>query len=206
MEQNNNLQEIQRLRAEQLLPIPPVETSEGAGTLPRAACVFRWREHVVRCQVAFLRVSGWLPTWAYDGSSRADSTCKHVDTEWIFEPRHGRTAQVHTRHADKRTRTADHPSTAMWSTGIPRSCSKVQSAFTSTFLGTAALDHAFRFRAGASWCHTSNDCVWETRWRITPPWDRQWKAQWRASHGSQGHSTPMREAPMEIDAVFGDKQ
>ena len=29
---NNNLQEIQRLRAEQFLPSPPVETSEGAGT------------------------------------------------------------------------------------------------------------------------------------------------------------------------------
>ena len=29
-EQNNNLQEIQRLRAEQRLPTPPVETSEGA--------------------------------------------------------------------------------------------------------------------------------------------------------------------------------
>ena len=29
-EQNNNLQEIQRLRAEQLLTVPPVEPSEGA--------------------------------------------------------------------------------------------------------------------------------------------------------------------------------
>ena len=36
MEQNNNLQEIQRLRAEQFLPTPPVETSEGAGTPPQA--------------------------------------------------------------------------------------------------------------------------------------------------------------------------
>ena len=46
------------------------------------------------------------------------------------------------RHVDKRTRTADHPNTAKRSTGIPRSCSKVQSAFTSTVLGTAARDHA----------------------------------------------------------------
>ena len=30
-EQNNNLHEIQRLRAEQLLAVPPVEPSEGAG-------------------------------------------------------------------------------------------------------------------------------------------------------------------------------
>ena len=35
-EENNNLQEIQRLRAEQLLPVPPVETSEGADTPPLA--------------------------------------------------------------------------------------------------------------------------------------------------------------------------
>ena len=36
-EQNNNVQEIQRLRAEQLLPVPPVETSEGPDTPPQAA-------------------------------------------------------------------------------------------------------------------------------------------------------------------------
>ena len=35
-EQNNNLQEIQRLGAEQLLPVPPVKTSEGADTPPQA--------------------------------------------------------------------------------------------------------------------------------------------------------------------------
>ena len=35
-EQNNNVQERQRLRAEQHLPTPPVETSEGAGTPPQA--------------------------------------------------------------------------------------------------------------------------------------------------------------------------
>ena len=35
-EQNDNLQEIQRLRAEQSLSTPPVETSEGAGTPPQA--------------------------------------------------------------------------------------------------------------------------------------------------------------------------
>ena len=52
-EPNNNLQEIQRLRAEQFLPTPPVETSEGANTGNscrarnhrhenwEAACVFR---------------------------------------------------------------------------------------------------------------------------------------------------------------------
>ena len=45
----------------------------------------------------------------------------------------------------KRTRTADHPTTAKRSTGIPRSCSKVQSAFASPFPGTAARDHAFDF-------------------------------------------------------------
>ena len=39
--------------------------------------------------------------------------------------------------------TADHPTTAKWSTGIPRPCSEVQSAFTSTFPGTAARAHAF---------------------------------------------------------------
>ena len=38
-----------------------------------------------------------------------------------FDPRNGRTAQVPARHVDKRTRTADHPTTAMRSTGIPRS-------------------------------------------------------------------------------------
>ena len=66
---------------------------------------------------------------------------------WIpsepFEPRHGRTAQVPARHVDKRTRTADHPTTAKLSTGIPRSCSKVQSVSASPFPGTAAGDHAF---------------------------------------------------------------
>ena len=35
-EQNNNLQEIQRLRAEQFLPTPPVEPSEGEGPPPPA--------------------------------------------------------------------------------------------------------------------------------------------------------------------------
>ena len=35
-EQNNNLQEIQKLRADQFLPTPLVETSEGAGTPPEA--------------------------------------------------------------------------------------------------------------------------------------------------------------------------
>ena len=35
-EQNNNLQEIQRLMAEQFLPTPPVEPSEGEGTPPPA--------------------------------------------------------------------------------------------------------------------------------------------------------------------------
>ena len=33
-EQSNNLQEIQRLRAEQLLTVPPVEPSEGADVPP----------------------------------------------------------------------------------------------------------------------------------------------------------------------------
>ena len=33
-EQSNNLQEIQRLRAEQVLTVPPVEPSEGAGVPP----------------------------------------------------------------------------------------------------------------------------------------------------------------------------
>ena len=39
---------------------------------------------------------------------------------WIpiepFEPGHGRTGQVPARHADKRIRTADHPTTVKWST------------------------------------------------------------------------------------------
>ena len=34
IEQNNNLQEIQRLRAEQLLTVPPVEPSGGADAPP----------------------------------------------------------------------------------------------------------------------------------------------------------------------------
>ena len=46
------------------------------------------------------------------------------------------------RHADKRTRTADHPTTAKQSADTPRSCSKVQSAFASPFPDTAARDHA----------------------------------------------------------------
>ena len=73
-EQNNNLQEIQRLRAEQFLPTPPVETSEGAGTPPQATPagrgiidtrigkppVFSGDESTwgLEFQVAFLRVSG----------------------------------------------------------------------------------------------------------------------------------------------------
>ena len=74
-EQNNNLQEVQRLRAEQLLPVPPVKTSEGADTPPQATPAGRgiidtrigkppvfsgdestwWR---LEFQVALLRVSG----------------------------------------------------------------------------------------------------------------------------------------------------
>ena len=35
--QNNNLQEIQRLKAEQFLPTPPVDPPEGVGPPPQAA-------------------------------------------------------------------------------------------------------------------------------------------------------------------------
>ena len=84
-----------------------------------------------------------LQFWTDDGSSKAGSTRIHGDPERTFEPRHGRTAQVAARHFDKRTRTADHRTKAKRSTGIPRSCSKVQSAFASPVPGTAIRDHAF---------------------------------------------------------------
>ena len=91
--------------------------------------------YVLMCQ--------WLtPTQPNDGRSRAGSARECVATKFTEEPRHGRTAQVSARNVDQRTRTVDHPTTAEWSTGIPRPCSKVQSAFAGTCLGTAARDHA----------------------------------------------------------------
>ena len=52
-EQHNNLQELQRLRAEQLLPTPPVEQPQappaGRGIIDenwKTACVYRRQEHV----------------------------------------------------------------------------------------------------------------------------------------------------------------
>ena len=70
----------------------------------------------------------------------------HADAWLPGEPvNHGRTAQVSDRHADQRTRTADYPTSAECSSRIPRPCSKVQTTFASTFSGTAARAHAFRF-------------------------------------------------------------
>ena len=45
-EQSNNLQEIQRLRAEQLLTVPPVEPSEGADAPPPTDWSFKLRSYV----------------------------------------------------------------------------------------------------------------------------------------------------------------
>ena len=82
-EQSNNLQEIQRLRAEQLLTVPPVEPSDGADVPPPTnpagrgiidtrigkPPVFSGDESTwgLEFQVAFLRVSGRPPTWTDDG-------------------------------------------------------------------------------------------------------------------------------------------
>ena len=66
-EQSNNLQEIQMLRAEQLLTVPPVEPSEGADAPPPTTPAGRGSRlcfQVTRArgatefQVAFLRDSG----------------------------------------------------------------------------------------------------------------------------------------------------
>ena len=95
-EQSNNLQEIQRLRAEQLFTVPPVEPSEGADvpptTTPSGRGIIDTRigkppvfsgDAVGRLefQVAFLRVSRRPPTWTDDGIRRAGSTRKCLDTE-----------------------------------------------------------------------------------------------------------------------------
>ena len=131
-EQNNNLQEIWRLRAEQLLTVPQVEPSEGADTPPQATPAGRG---IIDTRIGKpLLFSGDESTWE-DWSFKLRSYVSVVDLQLArmmeaaelaahantFEPRHGRTAQVLALHVDKRTRTADHPTTAKRSTGIPRS-------------------------------------------------------------------------------------
>ena len=65
--------------------------------------------------------------------------------------------QVSSRHVIQWLVAADHPTTAEGCASPPRLCSKVQSAFASTFLGTASRAHAFRFLSRASWCHRSSE-------------------------------------------------
>ena len=45
LEQNNNLQEIQTLRAEQFLPAPPVDPPDEAGPPPQAILTGRDHRH-----------------------------------------------------------------------------------------------------------------------------------------------------------------
>ena len=150
-EQSNNLQEIQRLRAEQLLTVPPVEPSEGADAPPTTPA----GRGIIDTRIGKPPVfSSYEGTWG-DWSFKLRSYVSVVDLQLgrmmeaaelaasTWTPSEGRTAQAPARHVDKRTRTADHPTAAKRSTGIPRSCSKVHSAFASPFPGTAAREHAF---------------------------------------------------------------
>ena len=159
-EQSNNLQEIQRLRAEQLLTVQPVEPSGRADAPPPTTPAGRGiiDTRIGKPPVFSDDESTW-DDWSFKLRSyvsvvdlrlgrmmEAAELAAHANTWTLsepFEPRFGRTAQVPTRHVDKRTRTADHPTTAKRSTGIPRSCSKVPSGFASPFPDTAAKDHAF---------------------------------------------------------------
>ena len=147
-EQWNKLQEIQRLRAEQLLPTPPVSSrgSQAAEQSPPAPPAGR----------------GIIDTRI--GKPASDYRRReHTWGEWSFKLRsYVSVVDLQTRPNDGRSRagrTADHPTTVEWSTGIPRPCSNAQSAFASTFPGIASRADAFRFWARASWCHISTDCV-----------------------------------------------
>ena len=142
---------IQRLTAGQFLPTPRVDPLDAAGQPPQATPAGRgiienWKPLV------FSGDENTWRDWSFKLRSyvsvvdlQLGSARKRVGTKCAGEPRHGRTAQVSARHADQRTRTAGHPTSAEWSAGIPRSCPKVQSAFASTFPGTGAGAHAFRF-------------------------------------------------------------
>ena len=125
-EQNNNLQEIQRLRAEHFLPTlqPRREPVHHHRQLLQGA------ESSTRELESHLCFQGDESTWS-DWRFKLRSCVSVVDLQlgrmveeaelaahantWMpsepSEPRHGRTAQVPARHADKRTRTADHPTT-----------------------------------------------------------------------------------------------
>ena len=174
-EQNNNLQEIQRLRAEQFLPTPPVEPSEGEGPPPPAPPAGRG---IIDTRIGKPPVfSGDENTWG-DWSFKLRSYVSVVDLQlgqmmeaaelaahenaWLLSVPLNQDMDAQLRYllvmltsgpalqiirqqpsGVQAFRTADHPTTAKWSTGIPRPCSEVQSAFTSTFPGTAARAHAF---------------------------------------------------------------
>ena len=157
-EQSNNLQEIQRLRAEPLLPVPPVETSGVADAPPQATPGGR---RVIDTRIGKPPVfSGDESTWV-DWSFKLRSYVSVVDLQlgrmmeavklaahaitWIpSEPlNQDMDAQVRYLHVVLTSGPALQIIRQQPSTGIPRSCSKVVSAFAGTFLGTAVKDHAF---------------------------------------------------------------
>ena len=94
-EQSNNLQEIQRLRAEQLVTVPAVETPVEPEVPPPTTParrgiidtrigkppVFSGDESTWGDWSFKLRVNGRPTTWTDDGSRRAGSTRKCLDTE-----------------------------------------------------------------------------------------------------------------------------
>ena len=152
-EQNNNLQQIQRLRAEQFLPTPPMDPPDRTGPPPQATPAGRG---IIDTRIGKSPVfSGDENTWG-DWSFKLRSCVSAVDLQlgrmteaaelaahanaWLPSAPLSQDMDAPARHADQRTRTADP---AKRSAGIPRPCSKVQSAFASTFLGTAARAHAF---------------------------------------------------------------
>ena len=136
------------------MPVPSVKTSEGADTPAQATPAGRG---IIDTRIGKPPVfSGDQSTWG-DWSFKLRSYMSVVDLQlgrtmeaaelaahastWIpSQPLdHGRTAQVPARLVEKRTRTAYHPTTAKRSTGIPRSCWKVHSAFAGTCLDRSCM-------------------------------------------------------------------
>ena len=159
-EQNNNLQEIQRLRAEQFLTNTASGTFRGRRSPPPAPPAGRG---IIDTRIGKPPVfSGDENTWG-DWSFKLRSYVSVVDFQlgqmmeeaelaahenaWLPSVPLNQDMDAQLRYLlvmlTSGPRTADHPTTAKWSTGIPRPCSKVQSSFTSTFPGTAARAHAF---------------------------------------------------------------
>ena len=261
-EQRNNLHEIQRLRAEQLFTVPPVEPSEESDVPPPTTPA---RRGIIDTRIGKPPVfSGDESTWG-DWSFKLRSCVSVVDLQlgrmkeaaelaayasaWI-------PSEPSNQDVDKPLRyllvmLTSGPALQIIqqqpkrSTGIPGSCSKVQSAFASPPL--AQLQEIVHFDFGQEpACVADRMIVFE---RLVKEYEtssgealgvqvkcavllervplelrthllltcgsrpdyaimRQTVESYSVARRSwqPGHSTTMGEAPVEIDAVYGDKR